>query len=355
MTAWQNRIRRAVRLSGGLWVGLFWLAGHASQAAEPEEKFEFEQIRMGVTVAIQVYAGDELLANQAADAAYARFKQLDRVLSDYDPDSELMRLCASSGPGTPVSISDDLATILERAERLSVESDGAFDVTVGPIVNLWRIARRRKEPPPADRLQAALSRVGYQHVRLDPAARTVELLQPGMRIDLGGIAVGYGVDEAMRIFREHGLTRVLIDASGDIAVGDPPPGRDTWRIEIEPLGRTDQPPLVLELKNCAVTTSGDTSKYVEFDGVRYSHIVDPKTGYGLTRRTSATVIAPDCATADSMATTLNVLGPESGHEFAATRPGVETYVETVGNDGVIATVQSPGFAMYLSDAFVDPE
>jgi len=331
-------------------VGLWWLAGHALPAAEPVQKFEFVQIRMGVSVAIQVYADDELMANQAADAAYARFKELDRVMSDYDPDSELMRLCASSGPGKPVTVSADLATVLERAQRLSADSDGAFDVTVGPIVNLWRIARRSKEPPDADRLQAALKKVGYQKLKLDPVARTVELLQPGMRIDLGGIAVGYAVDEAMRIFRERGLPRVLIDAAGDIGIGEPPPGREGWRVEIELLGGSRPMPLVLELKNCAVTTSGDVSKFVEFNGVRYSHIVDPQTGYGLSRRTSATVIAPDCITADSVATTLNVLGPERSLEFVADRPGVETFIETAGDDGMVGTSQSPGFAAFLSDA-----
>jgi thiamine biosynthesis lipoprotein len=350
MAAWQNRIRRAVRLSGCFWVGLWWLAGHALSAAEPAQRFEFLQIRMGVTVAIQVYADDELLANQAADAAYARFKELDRIMSDYDPDSELMQLCATSGPGKPVAVSNDLFRVLQRSQALAEQSEGAFDVTVGPIVNLWRIARRRKEPPAADRLQAALDKVGYQKLRLDPEARTVELLQPGMRIDLGGIAVGYTVDEAMRIFRDRGLTHVLIDAAGDIGVGDPPPGRDAWRIEIEPLGLSDRPPLVLELKNCAVTTSGDASKFVEFNGVRYSHIVDPKTGYGLTRRTSATVIAPDCTTADSLATTLNVLGPERALQVVAERPGVETSIETIGDDDAIATSQSPGFAAFVAAA-----
>ncbi len=349
MTARQNRIRRAARLSGCLWVGLWWLAGHTSPAAEPAQKFEFVQIRMGITVAIQVYADDELLANQAADAAYARFKELDRVMSDYDPDSELMRLCSSSGPGKPVIVSADLAKVLERAQQVSAESDGAFDVTVGPIVNLWGIARRRKEPPPTDRLQGALEKVGYQNLQLDSEARTVELLQPGMRIDLGGIAVGYAVDEAMRIFRDRGLTRVLIDAAGDIGIGDPPPGREAWRVEIEMLGVSNPTPLVLELKNCAVTTSGDLSKFVEFNGVRYSHIVDPKTGYGLTRRTSATVIAPDCITADSLATTLNVLGPERSIEFVADHPGVETFIEIAGDDGTITASQSPGFTAFLSN------
>ncbi|MFO1093678.1 MAG: FAD:protein FMN transferase [Planctomycetaceae bacterium] len=327
---------------------LLWLAGRSTLGAEPTGKFEFQQIRMGVTVAIQVYADDEALANQAADAAYARFKELDRVMSDYDPDSEVMRLCATSGPGKPVAISDDLAKVLKRSQDLAARSEGAFDVTVGPIVNLWRIARRRKTAPDPDQLREALSKVGYGNLKVDAAKHTAELLVPGMRIDLGGIAVGYAVDEAMQIFRDYGLTRVLIDAAGDIGVGDPPPGRNAWRVEIEPLRDGSEPRHVMELKSCAVTTSGDASKYVEFNGVRYSHIVDPKTGYGLTRRTSATVVAPDCITADSLATTLNVLGPERALQFVAETTGVETFIEVTGDDGTLQTSQSPGFAKFLA-------
>lgn len=323
------------------------------------EKFEYLQIRMGVPVEIQVYAGDESVANQAAEAAYARMKELDRIMSDFDPDSELMRLCAASKPGVPVEVSPELAFVLGRSLELSRRSGGAFDVTVGPIVDLWRIARRRKEAPDPERLQAALALVGYESLQLDEGARRVELLKAGMQLDLGGIAMGYAADEALRIFREHGLSRVLIDASGDIALGDPPPGRGFWRVEIEPLSSStpaagDRPPavppspvLILLVRNCAVTTSGDAYKFIEIDGVRYSHIVDPKTGLGLTTRCSATVIAPDCITADSLATTVNVLGPERGLDFIREYCGAEVRIEYAAADGVRSVV-SPGFEAYLA-------
>jgi thiamine biosynthesis lipoprotein len=332
-------------------------------AAEEElERFEYLQIRMGVPVEIQVYAADESLANQAADAAYARMKELDRIMSDYDPDSELMRLCASSRPGVPVKISEDLAFVLGRSLELSRRSGGAFDVTVGPVVDLWRVARRRKEAPDPERLQAALKLVGYESLTLDEEARTAELLKPGMQLDLGGIAMGYAADEALRIFREHGLTQVLIDASGDIVMGDAPPGREFWRVEIEPLSAPTSPATTTDatsdtdapaprstllLKNCAVTTSGDAYKYIEFEGVRYSHIVDPKTGMGLTTRSSATIIAPDCITADSLATTLNVLGPERGLRLLSETVGVEAYIEFADGD-MIRSIQSDGFAKHLA-------
>lgn len=319
-------------------------------AAEELQKYEFLQVRMGVPVEIQVYASAETAANNAAEAAYARFKELDRVMSDYDPDSELMRLCRDSGPGRPVKVSDDLWLVLSRAQELSVQTDGAFDVTLGPLTDLWRKSRRRQRPPSAEELADARQLVGYEALRLDAKQQTVELLKDNMRLDLGGIAIGYAADEALRVFQTHGLPRVLIDASGDILAGDPPPGRDHWRIEVEPLntGRDpSQPRQVLALVHCAVTTSGDAYKFVEFDGVRYSHIVDPRTGLGLTRRSSATVIAADCMTADSLATAVSVLGPERGLELVKATPHAALYFVQIVDDRERVTV-SPHFADYVS-------
>jgi thiamine biosynthesis lipoprotein len=319
-------------------------------AAEELQKYEFLQIRMGVPVEFQVYATAETAANNAAEAAYARFKELDRVMSDYDPDSELMRLCRDSGPGRPVKVSDDLWLVLSRAQELAQQTDGAFDVTLGPLTDLWRKSRRRQRPPSAEELADARQRVGQESLRLDAEQQTVELLKENMRLDLGGIAIGYAADEALRVFQTHGLTRVLIDASGDIVAGDPPPGRDAWRIEMEPLntGRhPSQPRQVLSLVNCAVTTSGDAYKFVEFDGVRYSHIVDPRTGLGLTRRSSATVIAADGITADSLATAVSVHGPERGLELVKATPHAALYFVQIVDDRERVTV-SPHFADYVS-------
>jgi thiamine biosynthesis lipoprotein len=320
-------------------------------AADPEPQlYEFLQIRMGVPVEIQVYASAETAANNAADAAFARFRELDRVMSDYDPDSELMRLCRDSGPGRAIKVSDDLWLVLNRAQELSRQTDGAFDVTLGPLTDLWRKSRRRKRPPSAEELADARQRVGYESLRLDAEQQTAELLKENMRLDLGGIAIGYAADEALRVFQTQGLPRVLIDASGDIVAGDPPPGRDHWRIEMEPLntGRDpSQPRQMLTLRNCAVTTSGDAYKFVEFDGVRYSHIVDPRTGLGLTRRSSATVIAADGITADRLATAVSVLGPERGLELIQAIPQAALYFVQIVDDAERVTA-SPNLADYLS-------
>lgn len=291
-------------------------------AAEPSEllRFEFQQTHMGAPVKITLYASDERSANRAAEAAFARFAEIDQIMSDYKPESELSRLSRTAGSGRAVPVSDDLWKVLDRSVQLSEASEGAFDVTVGPYVRLWRRARRSKEFPPADRLEAARRAVGYRHLRLNADRHTAELLVSGMRLDLGGIAAGYAVDEALKVLARLGLTCVLIDASGDIGVGDPPPGQKGWKIGIAPLDAAGPPSRFLTLHNAAVTTSGDVFQHVVIDGRRYSHIVDPSTGLGLTEPSSVSVVAADCLTADSLATAVSVMSPARGLELIERTP-----------------------------------
>ena len=193
----------------------------------------------------------------SADAAFQRIKQLNDIMSDYDADSELSRLSRTSGQGLDVALSDDLWLVLLRAQTLAERSGGAFDVTVGPCVNLWRKARRELKMPDPVRLEQARAAVGYKHVRLDPKRHTVRLLVPDMRLDLGGIAKGYAVDEALKVLSRLGINRALVAGGGDMAVGDPPPGRAGWRIELAPLDATNAPPArFVSLSHTAIATSG---------------------------------------------------------------------------------------------------
>lgn len=315
----------------------------AARAERPLRKFDFRQREMGVQFRISVYAPAQAAANAAAKGAFARIRQLNGLFSDYDENSELMRLCRDSGPGKPVKVSPELLAVLQHAVKLSRRTDGAFDVTVGHLTRLWRRARRRKEMPKADDLKAALSKTGYRFVRIDEKRGTVELLKPGMRLDLGGIAKGYAADEALKVLRKRGLPRAMIDASGDIVAGDLPPGKRGWTIGIAPLQNPDGKSIrYLTLANCAVATSGDAYQYVVIDGRRYSHIVDPKTGLGLTQRSSVTVIARTGTTADSLASAVSVLGPAKGLAFAAGRQGVEASV-TILRNGKPVTLETCGF------------
>ena len=284
------------------------------------ERYEFNQIQMGMPFRIIVYAPHEDSANAAAYAAYARIRDLNKVMSDYDPDSELMTVCRSAGSGKPVLISQDLQSVLSHALALSKKSDGAFDVSVGPVVKLWRKARKSKTLPDSAELESALKLVGYQHIRLNENEHTVELLKPGMQLDLGGIGVGFAIDEALSVLTKKGIESALIDGSGDIGVSGPPPGEAGWRIGIAPLEADREPSRFLILKNGAVTTSGDAYQFVEVAGKRYSHIVDPKTGLGLTERSSVTVIASNCTIADSYTKVVCVLGAQRGFELLDEKP-----------------------------------
>jgi len=289
------------------------LAGCATTQPVPLERFERTETHMAVPFRIVLYAMNETHAKAAFDAAFARIDELNRRLSDYDLDSELSQLSRGSGQGKWISVSDDLWRVLERAQHWARQTDGAFDVTIGPVVNLWRRARRIQRLPEPEKLNEARARVGYTNVVMNSKDRTVLLRVPEMRLDLGGIAKGFAADEALDALREHGVRRALVAAAGDVALGDAPPGERGWKVEIGAIDVTNAPPpIFLRLSAAGVSTSGDVFQRLEIEGVRYSHIIDPRTGIGLTNQSLVTVIAPDCTTADVLATAVGVLGPERG-------------------------------------------
>ncbi len=311
-------------------------------------RFEFVRLLMGTSIQITLYCSDKPTANHAANTAFGRMAELVDMLSDYDPHSELNDLCRDSGPGQPVSVSADLFHVLEESLRISRLSDGAFDVTVGPLTRLWRRTRREGRLPSADELALAGQAVGFQHVKLTETDSRVELQRPGMQLDLGGIAKGYIADQGLLTLNTLGIERALIDAGGDIVAGEPPPGLDGWRIGIAPLeGSPDQPAQFLLLRNAAVATSGDAVKFAEIDGVRYSHILDPATGRGLTTHSSVTVIAPTGLKADAWASALNVLVPRRGLELMEQEAGMSAWIVWQSGNQLEST-QSAGFAAYLT-------
>lgn len=288
-----------------------------------ESRFEFSQPQMGVAFRIVFYASDGEKARHAAEAAFNRIETLNGILSDYEFDSELSRLSRSSGSGTTMIVSDELWTLLSRSQDLFRSSSGAFDVTVGPCVNLWRRARRKRALPELELLNKTRARIGFQHVDLNTKTRSATLEIEKMRLDLGGIAKGYAADQALELLKELGFNRALVAADGDIRVGDPPPDRDGWQVGVAAIDVEGAPPVqIVLLKNAAISTSGDLSQRLEIDGTRYSHIVDPRTGIGLTDHSLVTVIAPDSMTADSLATTVSVLGPVEGLKLIESVPGV---------------------------------
>lgn len=308
-------------------------------AAETLDRYEFVESHMGSDFKIVLYSPDAATARRASRAAFDRVAALDAALSDYRPESELMRLCARAG-GPPVAVGDDLFFILQRSRAMYERSGGAFDVTVGPVVRLWRRARRDRKLPAPETLARARGLVSSDLMTLDAGARTVRLARPGMKLDLGGIAKGYASDEAVKVLKRLGVSRALVAGAGDIVAGDPPPGRDGWTVAVAALdtaaggaGRS------LTLRNAAVSTSGDTARYVEIDGKRYSHIVDPATGLGVIDRCAVTVVAPDGATADALDTAVYVLGPERGLPLVESTPGASALILRL-SDGHVHTFES---------------
>jgi FAD:protein FMN transferase len=284
--------------------------------AEYPLRLEYEQQHMGTKFRIVLYAADKQAGDGAAAAAFERVAELNGIMSDYDPKSELMQLCAQFDQRNhpPVKVSPELFFVLSKGQELAKKSDGSFDMTVGPVVKLWRIARRTQKLPDDKELAEAKAKVGYQKMELDKNERTVRLLVPGMRLDLGGIAKGYAADEAQAVLKKHGVTSALVAAGGDIAISDAAPNAPGWKIGIEPLTK-DTPQRYLRLKNAAVSTSGDAEQFTLINGVRYSHIIDPKTGLGLTGRRSVTVVAKKGIDSDSMTKAVMILPPEKAMEL----------------------------------------
>mgnify|MGYP001094810870 CR=1 FL=1 len=328
-------------------VGWFGLGNPCdSGAVQPAEataslsRFEFAETHMGSTFKLILYSTDESVARDASRAAYRRIAELDKILSDYQPESELSQL-PRKAEERATAVSDDLFKILERSKQLWEQSDGAFDITIAPVGRLWRRARREHRLPDKTLLQQTLALVGSNHLILDPEAKTVRLTKPGLKLDAGGIAKGYASQAALEVLKARGIRQALVAGAGDIVVGDAPPGAKGWKVGIAPLEDSKaEPEQTLLLANAAISTSGDAERYVILDGRRYSHIVDPKTGLGVVERASVTVIADDGATADPLATAIYILGPDRGLKLVESIPGAAAYYVRQTPSGIQTHISS---------------
>jgi thiamine biosynthesis lipoprotein len=306
----------------------------------PLARYEFEEPHMGTAVRLIFYASTPEQAEQGRRAGFAVMKDVDDRMSDYKPDSELSRLSRLAGKG-PQPVSPPLFEVLAASIRTAELSDGTFDITAGPLIRLWRRSRKDHQLPTPQEIAAAKALVDYRQLKLDPERRTAELRKEGMLLDVGGIAKGYACDLGIRALRAQGITRALVDTGGGMALGDPPPGKPGWRI-----GMIGDSTRILVLSNCGVSTSGDLEQYVEIDGKRYSHVIDPATGLGLTNRAMATVIAPDGLWSDALDTPICILGAERGLRMASGQKGVEAWMQWIEN-GRRKRAETPGFARYV--------
>ncbi len=289
------------------------------------KRSSFARILMGSRCTIVLYAPDEASAAGPAEAAFDEIARIERVLTDYDPKSEAMTATTHT-PGQWRPISTILLDVLLQSRDIHNRTDGAFDPTVGAYTHLWRLARREGKIPTPAQLKAAGVSVGFEHLRLDPINSTLLFDAPGIVLDFGGIGKGYAAQSALDLLARRGFTIATVDIGGDLALGDPPPDQpEGWRVEIATGLDASRDTY---LANCAVATSGDLERFYEHGGVRYSHILDPRTGMGIAQRRAATVIAPDGATADALASAISVLGQGRIDELESRFPAVRINLQT---------------------------
>ena len=308
------------------------------------KKYTFSQPKMGSPLNIMLYADDSTKANQIATEAYKIADSLNLIYSDYLENSELSLLSKKSGANEFTKVSSALWDILNLSVKASKQSKGAYDITVGSIVKLWRKARKEKVLPEENILKNTLQSVGYQYVILDSTTHAVKLLQSNTQLDLGGIAKGYVAQVIVDFCVKEGIEKVLVDAGGDLAMAtqyDKP-----WKIGVTIPNSEELIPRYLILQNQAVATSGNMYQYVEIEGKRYSHIVNPKTGLGVAHQRNVTVIAPDGATADWLATACSVLSVKKALRLIKSMPNCELLMAEI-RKGKLKIWQSEGFEAYL--------
>ena len=284
----------------------------ASASHSKLQRFEAVEPHMGTLVRITVYCATVDEAREAFRSGFARIHELDATLSDYKPDSELSQITARA-VGRPVRVSDDLFRVLEASQRLAEETGGAFDVTEGPVVRLWREARKTGHAPDDEALADAGARSGFKKLHLDARARTVMVDVAGMALDVGAIGKGYAASEALGAIAKRGIRSALVAVSGDLAFSNAPPGQSGWRIQIHSEDENALGvPATVELTNRSVSTSGSSEQHLDVNGRRYSHVIDPASHMGLVSDITVTVVAPDGLEADGLDTAASVLGVQRG-------------------------------------------
>ena len=328
-------------------IGIITLLSLNDCQGQPLKKFSFTQSKMGSPFTITFYAVDSTEAVIITHKAFALVDSLIMVFSDYEESSELNRLSASAGLGKWITASTALFDILQLSKEASLSSEGMFDITVGPVVKLWRAARKEKKLPDDSTLRQRLALVGHQYLLLDTALKKVKLLKPGMQLDLGGIAKGYIAQEVVDFLNAAGITHALADAGGDLAMSEPPPGKQGWTIGINaPESNHKLMGKMLSLKNRAVATSGDVYQFVLFNGKKYSHIINPHTGLGSTQQRNVTVIAPSGAQADWLASACSLLPIRKAMRLIKRQRGTALLIIEM-KPGKIKTWQSRHFKKYL--------
>jgi len=264
------------------------------------KRYEFSQPKMGTEFRLIFYCDDDMKADSLQQKSFEKIDGLNMIFSDYEIDSEASQLSKYAGNDTLLDISFAMSVMISRAMNVSELTGGLFDITIGPLTKLWRRAFRRNEFPTSLEVEEARDKVGFLNLEHHPDKK-LKLKKQGMSFDFGAVAKGVAVDDVFRMLKREGINMMLIDGGGDIRVGDAPLGTDGWVIALENGNQ-------IKLVNKAIASSGSTFKFLEWEGKKYSHIIDPRTGYGITDPKTVTVKATTCFMADMIATTYCIAG-----------------------------------------------
>ena len=310
-----------------------------------QKRFSFTELKMGSPFTIILYSGNSARATLLAGQCFNLVDSFVFIFSDYIDSSELSKLSAAAGSSLSVSISPAMFDILLQSKKAFDKSEGAFDITIGPLSKLWRKSRKAKQFPADDTVQAIKKLIGFNKLILDTINKKVTLTQPGMKLDLGGIAQGYIAQKVIDFLHSQNINHALVNASGDIVMSGAPPGLNGWTIGINLPERTDELlSRTLLIQQKAVTTSGDAYQFTEHGGKKYSHIIDPRTGYGVTWQRNVTAIANDGTTADWLATACSILSIKKAKRLAAAL-GAEVLIAEIKKDKLVFH-STKGFATY---------
>jgi thiamine biosynthesis lipoprotein len=320
-----------------------------TQALYSQQKFVFEKPEMGSPFTISIFAKDSSKAAEAAAVAFHCADSLNAIFSDYIDSSELNILNATAGQNRHVPVSDALFDILKYSLQAAKLSDGSYDVSMGPVVKFWRKARKENQLPDEDSLKDALDKTGYKYIHLDSVHQSVWLEKKGMRLDLGGLGKGYVAKAALNVLQAKGFMVAMVNAGGKIAIGEAPPGRNGWRIGITvPEQKQQIMQQLLLLKNISVATSGDIYQHLDINGKRYSHIINPKTGIGVTWQRNVTVIAKGGVISDWLATACSVLSIKKSLSLIKQFRGAALLITEIKNGKLVET-KSANFQSYFEN------
>jgi len=285
--------------------------------------FKYHQVAMGTVVEITLIGNDEEAARKAALQAFQEVKRIEHLMSPWIESSDVSRINRSAG-NDGVRVSPETVEVLKRAQEVSKLSEGGFDITVAPLVQLWRKARERGMPPEMEQVKEILNLVNFRNLKTHYGGKVL-LKKKGMAIDLGGIAKGYAVDKAFELLRDLGYKNLIVNAGGDLRVGGSKP-EDPWSIGIQHPRDPEKIMARISVSDTAVTTSGDYEKFFIHQGKRYHHILNPRNGFPAEKCQSVTVLHNEGATADALATAIFVLGPEKGFSLCKKLKGVNCLI-----------------------------